>query len=173
MKRLSFLLIALFVIMQSYSQNRTKGYRGFVDLNTHFGIAETDVSSMYGITTTHGYQITPHIFVGAGIGFNYVNNTDNTGSPYSTPNDYMIPFYADFRATLLNNKITPYFDLKLGGHAKYIDGIGYYANPSIGVSFLISPKYALNFAGSILIFEYSKKDDAPYAAAGFTIGLEF
>ncbi|MDH6355987.1 hypothetical protein M2132_002338 [Dysgonomonas sp. PH5-45] len=171
MKRIFFLLITLFVITQSYSQNRNKGYRGFADLGAHFNIGDTDAKgTSYNVSTSHGYQFNPHIFLGGGAGFDY----------YSDAEEVFIPLFANIRLNLLDSKVSPYFDLKAGYSVGQSCGI--YANPSLGVGIFISPKYVLNLSVSCVAQESERSVDHPIdnsifrrimLGAGFKIGLEF
>lgn len=171
MKRLSFLLIALFVITQGYSQIRMKGYRGFADLGAHFNIGDTDVKgTSYNVSTSHGYQFNSHVFLGGGVGFDY----------YSDAEEVFIPLFANIRLNLLDSKASPYFDLKAGYSVGQTCGI--YANPSLGVGIFISPKHVLYLSASCVAQEsersvYYPVDDSIFRrimlGAGFKIGLEF
>ena len=46
-------------------------YRGFVDLGYTIGVGIVSNSDRVELTTTHGVQIIPEFFVGAGVGVNY------------------------------------------------------------------------------------------------------
>ena len=43
------------------------GYRGFVDYGYFVGTGDFDGSTLNEISTTHGYQILPQLFVGGGV----------------------------------------------------------------------------------------------------------
>ena len=93
-----------------------EGYHGFVDLGYTLGIGDYKFGR-FEINTTHGYQFNPHFFVGGGLGFHFM-------SEYNTPNmnialDYRkkqfdIPIYGNVRWTIINNKVTPFIDGKIG-----------------------------------------------------------
>lgn len=102
------------------------GYKGFVDGGFH---GRPMSPYYYGaeITTTHGYQICPFVFVGAGAGLKV--------TPYpDVPSDKMIaiPIFGDLRITR-DHKNTPFVDAKIG----YAVGPNYglYFKPTIGYRF--------------------------------------
>jgi len=77
------------------------GYSGFVEIGYCIGIGEYDFSR-FDMSTTHGFQINSHIFIGAGTGIKYFDES------------YAIPFYTDFRVNFLNKKVSPFAGMKLG-----------------------------------------------------------
>ena len=78
MKRLvSLLVLSAFVFTFVSAQELEGGrYRGFVDaifglnkIEAQLGLKENSI----GLTTSHGYQINPYLYTGAGIGLHYYN----------------------------------------------------------------------------------------------------
>lgn len=121
-----------------------RGYRGFIEGAAMFGHLSIGNGSSLNCTgpaffTTHGYQFNSHIFAGAGIGFaryggeqiilrydpilyvevpNYDSADEECGTPsYATEdvnNLNLFPAYLAFRYDMLENRISPYADARLG-----------------------------------------------------------
>lgn len=110
-------------------------YSAMLDLG--IGGDLTSGGTALSISTTHGVQLGKYVFVGAGIGYSFVEDglyrpkydLPSTGSYNSYRNtwtnmDYVeeeyynshaINYYAAFRAYCRKGKWVPYFDVKLGG----------------------------------------------------------
>ena len=116
---------------------RNRGYRGFYDIGGAFPVGHNG-DGIFAIHTTHGYQINPYFFIGAGIGFDY-HFRDNDDFEYTY---IFVPLYGDFRVNFLKKTISPFLDLKVGYSA--FDGKGFYFNPNIGVSFGLKNEAAMN-----------------------------
>jgi len=71
-KFILFLITAMFAICAN-AQNIQKGYHGFAELGYNKCISQLDPSTIE-ITTSHGYQFNPYIFLGAGVGFDFIGN---------------------------------------------------------------------------------------------------
>lgn len=125
---------------------RPRGYMGFVE-----EASITDFDDFFGaVHTTHGFQINSHIFVGGGAGFIF---------PYSG-DAFAVPVYGAFRYTLLNKKVTPYFEAKCG--YCFADIEGFYASPSVGVDIAFTQKFGLYIG---LAYElYSSAKNVPYVS---------
>lgn len=73
MRRILFITLAVMIAFTASSRQPQRGYRGFVDWNNSLierpGFLPADKNHYYysGISTSHGYQINPMWFVGAGI----------------------------------------------------------------------------------------------------------
>jgi long-subunit fatty acid transport protein len=85
-----------------------------------------------------GYQINPYFSLGIGVGLRY----------YFDEKTVLIPVFADFRVNFIDNKISPYLSLGIGysfDTKADFEGEGFLLNPTVGVTFKISEKSALNF----------------------------
>jgi hypothetical protein len=106
------------------SQEFTKGYRGIVELG--YGLK----SGKYGLDVTNfnfvnGYQLTEKMFVGVGTGIKYFTESEMT----------LIPLYADFKYSFLNQKVSPMFGFSAGfsfNPNNGFEGEGFLFNPSLG-----------------------------------------
>lgn len=98
------------------------GYRGFLDFGYSFGTSDYK-SDRLELSTSHGYQFNPYLFIGGGVGIHYHTDADL----------FFMPIFVHARANFLKNDITPFFDFKIG--YSVFDGMGFYLSPAIGCSF--------------------------------------
>ena len=143
MKRIIICLIAIAFTHPMFSQTLNAGYRGFGDLGyATYSEGGTLNGSAIEITTTHGYQINPHLFVGAGIGFIFTGECkygDVSGHPYLKRDSKTdMPLFFDFNANILKKSLTPFFDVKVGACVN--DEFNTYANLSVGCRYAINDK---------------------------------
>lgn len=117
-------IIVLFLILacsltEVVGRNPERGYRGFVESESLFvpnlgflvgGGGESDFWT--GFSTTHGYQINPHLFVGAGMSCLWVFNDIDYHT--DTPKIKYLPLFADVRTDLRFDRFTPFADLRMG-----------------------------------------------------------
>ena len=160
-------------------QGPQHGYRGFIDGGMCFA---TD-RHIFSISTTHGYQFVPWLFVGVGYQFQRFRVYDG----YNVGNHII---YGDLRMDFLKSNITPF----VGFRAGYNTGkhMGAMVSPMAGVRFGFNksplalnlslgyvyqqwnrPKYVTDFEANLIIedeTEITKRN-----VGGFTIrlGLEF
>ncbi|MBQ8501979.1 MAG: hypothetical protein IJ494_06760 [Bacteroides sp.] len=130
------------VASRGYSSNRgygssydgngvQRGYRGFLDLGYTLGTGDWGEDRIE-LSTSHGYQFNPYFYAGLGVGAHY----------YFDSEVVEVPIFADFRADFLNNRITPFFDFKIG-YTVY-DATGFYMAPSVGCRFATGNSGAVN-----------------------------
>lgn len=115
----------------SFDGNGTrKGYQGFVEVNYA-------ISGDYGAWsafTTHGVQINPYFFVGAGVGVEYTVLTDDDKyDTYDLDEQVFVPFYGSCRWNILNKRISPIIDAKVGYSP--FDAQGFFAAVNVGCRF--------------------------------------
>ncbi len=144
-----------------------RGYAGFVDIGGGFAIG--DYAGPYAeITTSHGCQIIPYLFMGVGFGFHYDLEWDAA----------FVPVFADIRCNFLNSNITPFIGMKIG----YSIGDGFYLNPSFGCRFGLSKNFAMNVTVNYqmqnALFESGSyrnyvKSRENMSNIGFKLGFEF
>ena len=99
---------------------------------------------MVGISTVHGYQAAPFLFVGAGIAANDIawkikwryGETENDG--------IVAPVFGDIRLDMGAGKLSPFVDLR-GGY-DFIRGNGIYLNPAIGIHYAKSDNFGFNLS---------------------------
>lgn len=118
------------------SGNET-GYKGFVDLGYTLGVGDWGVDRVE-LSTSHGYQFNPYLYVGAGVGVNYYFDAEVVG----------LPIFAHVRGNILDNSISPYVDFRIG-YSPLKDVQGLYMAPSVGCkiySFNVSIGYVMQKA---------------------------
>lgn len=113
-------------------KNTLRGYKGFVDAGYLFDVSDNDANK-FELSTSHGYQFNNYFFVGGGLAFNH----------YSEAGLCAVPIFANFRANFINNKVTPFGDVKVGYTAGDIEGA--YVSMAVGVRVALAKKMALNF----------------------------
>ncbi len=112
------------------------GYKGIVELGYQIGTGDYGMDRLK-LNIINGYQINPYFSLGFGTGLRY----------YFDAEAALIPVFADFRANFIDNKISPYLSLGVGysfDATNSFEGVGFLLNPTIGVSFKVSEKSAIN-----------------------------
>ena len=155
--------------MNSYTP---RGYRGFIELGYAFGVGSDNKNNRLEISTTHGYQFNPYIFVGGGAGIHYYNDAKET----------LMPVFGEFRANFSDGPITPYVGVKLGysaylGSDEHIEG-GAFFSPSVGVRFGVGGDMFLNFGFGYSLQQlgyegYSYDETFTMNALHLKVGFEF
>lgn len=151
---------------RGYDSYIEPGYRGFVSSGYTAGVGDYSLNR-FEVSTTHGCQINPFIFVGGGIGFDYFD-TDYNSDRYYDYGDYDrdwydddglygIKFYAAVRFNFLPGPISPYFDVKAGGMAG--DIFGPTVETALGVSIW---HLDLSVGFHYLRYNYSNGDNDDY-----------
>ena len=118
MRHLLLLLSSLLLSLCASAREPQRGYRGFADLSLTPYIDISlygDPSDSYcyvGMTTSHGYQFNPHLFVGGGFAF----EVDTKHS------QLIMPVFAHVRGDFRIRRFTPFAEARLG--ANLADGPG-------------------------------------------------
>jgi hypothetical protein len=133
-----------------------KGYSGSVELGYGIGLKDWYGSSRLTVTTVHGYQFNPYLFVGGGIGISAWFNYETVA----------IPVFADVRGTLpLGSSIVSLFaDFRLGYSP--FDIYGVYVSPTVGVR--VGRSKAATFS-----LGYEMVDNSYGGAFNFRVGYEW
>lgn len=128
MKKAILFLIMLVVVAESSAREPQCGYRGFIEWDNSFGkgdwFSSADGESKHedllfiGLSTSHGYQINRHSYLGAGFML-------SLGFPCM-----MLPIFADYRYDISFGKFTPYADARIGYSIS--DGGSVYFSPTVG-----------------------------------------
>lgn len=118
-KSLLIILLSIFSFVAE-AKEPTKGYRGFVELNMNLGSYDAYKNTtntfmeeynahymLYGISTSHGYQFNPHLFVGAGVWIQ--------AGAGNVLHRLALPVFIHGRTDWTFGKVPLYFDLRLGG----------------------------------------------------------
>lgn len=114
-----------------------KGYRGFADVDYALyrhnapGFGQQHANHL-GVSTTHGYQIRPQLFVGAGLAIDHNIYNDS----------WYVPVFASVRTDLQFGRFSPYADMRLGWTLSS-DG-GFMWEPTVGYRFNWGRSFAIN-----------------------------
>lgn len=170
MRKLSLLacMLCLIVTSMQAQKNAPKvavGYKGMAAVGMTFA-SEPEIAD-FDFSTTHGYQLNPYLFLGAGIGY----SVDSEGDYHS------MPIYAAVRGNLpLGGRLFPFVNARLGYSIDGLDGL--YFNPGLGVSYMLSSRLGLDFTmgytlqkNTISMLGYSVTTSANEFS--FRIGIQF
>lgn len=131
-------------IQITQAQVQTKGYRGFADLGYGIGIGDYDFGR-FSIETSHGYQFSHYIFLGAGVGFQFSSKYETPGMEIALDkrdSKVDIPIFANFHANFLKKKFSPFIDLKGGAYVNNKGGA--YVNAAVGLRIATAERQAVN-----------------------------
>lgn len=156
MKRTIFLFLAIIAFAHASEARQPKrGYRGFLEWSSsvrsdNFGVIdmhgnlrmERQGSFYTGFTTSHGYQVNPVFFVGAGLGMERCGKLDN----------WVVPVFIQGRMDLKFSRFTPFGDLRLG--ANVAEGVGIYISPTIGYRFNWGRRMGVNLGAGLSLAGY-------------------
>ncbi len=138
MKKLLFAILMAFSVT-SNAHGLEKGYRGNVEAGYCHYISQFSPSTIE-VTTSHGYQFNPYIFLGAGVGFDYTNSGtwgDVSGKPYNKRDSKVdIPLFFNAKASFTKTKVIPFVDGKIGAYVNNDGNI--YATLAIGARYTIN-----------------------------------
>lgn len=151
-------------------------YKGIVELGYQIGVGEFGLNRLK-LNIINGVQINPFFSLGFGTGLRYYLDSHFK----SKPETLLIPVFADFRAQAMNNKVSPFLAIAVGysfNASNDFEGVGLLLNPSIGVSFKVSDKSAMNISigyeiqkmtYQILTFSSTINE----SAIGINVGISF
>lgn len=150
----------------------TKGYKGIVELGGGVGVGQYG-DEFASLSTSHGYQFNPYLFLGLGVGLDYHFDYETV----------YIPIFIDARFNFkpIDKKITPYVGMKVG--YAFVDDYSAYLSPHIGVKFPISKKLNMSvsavysmqridvnyYSGNSYLYTLS----GSMGGVGLKVGIEF
>ena len=150
-------------------------YKGFSDIGLGSAFSDGDNSTSFTLTPSHGIQINPYFFAGAGIGVDLSSSSNIDGATV------IAPIFGQVRANILNKNISPYVDLKGGGTVG--DFKGGYLEPSFGVSMPVTKKFAIDISLVNTLYTHKEEYDLGWFGyeteriavhyIGFKSGFEF
>lgn len=118
MKKILLFLLSVVPAFAS-AQHLEKGYHGFVDIGYSKCISQLDPSAIE-ITTSHGYQFNPYIYLGGGVGFDFTGSCSwgevDRHAFEKRESKVDIPVFFNFRSNFTKTKFSPYFDAKVGAY---------------------------------------------------------
>ena len=157
MKKFIFLICIALLVLPAEARQPQRGYRGFVAWshslrNERFGgftensiVIDRENTFYTGRTTSHGYQINPIFFVGAGLGMERCGEWDS----------WIAPVFMQGRADFLFGKFTPFGDLRIGYNVA--NGGGVYVSPTVGYRFNWGRKMGVNLGLGMSIAGYTSE----------------
>ena len=159
MKRVIFALL-LIIPLTSFAQ-LNQGYKGFVDAGYRLNTNEYEANA-FEISSSHGYQINPHFFVGGGVAMYFTNEmrTETSDGILFEGRDSKvdIPVFANVKINFLKGTISPYIDGRAGTYINNNGGL--YYSLALGVRFSTNGTQAINLSigGSSSNLEVNKFD---------------
>lgn len=169
----TFLLasVAMFSAASASAQEfRPSGYMGFVDFGDGFDVENFDTYNIT-VTTVHGYQFNPHIFLGVGAEAQFITNGSD---------DYTcIPVFLDFRYNILKSRVTPFIELRGGYDLGETEE--QYEAAQIGVDVALTERFGLyaglnfrtQFGYDFDDYRWDEQDPDRISYVGVTFGLHF
>lgn len=156
MKRTIFLLLAIVAFANvSEARQPRRGYRGFLEWSNSLRSEKLGTFDLAGniftyrenvfytgFTTSHGYQINPMYFIGAGFGMEKCGKFNN----------WVAPIFLQGRADFKFGKFTPFGDMRIG--ANLAEGVGAYFSPTIGYRFNWGRKMGVNLGLGLTLAGY-------------------
>ena len=149
MKKIIIATVLLAVVaLKANSQNSAGNcYRGYVDAGYSIGIGDY-CFNRFEINTSHGYQINPYIFIGAGFGFHFMPEYETDGSSNIAldirDSEVDIPIFADVRINFMKSTFTPFVDVRGGTYVTNNGGL--YVNAAVGCRYAINSKQGIYLA---------------------------
>ena len=132
------LILIAFILLGSTSAfaQRDLGYRGFFDISGGLGMSPGS-RFMLGASTSHGFQVTPFLYLGVGIAANDVAWKEGSEDDLSENDGIIAPVFGDVRLDLWNRgRLSPFVDIR-GGY-DFICKNGLYLSSSIYIFVYIS-----------------------------------
>ena len=179
------------------AQALKKGYHGFADLGYCHYISQMDPSTIE-VTTSHGYQFNPYLFLGAGVGFDFTGECrygDIIGHPYNKRESKVdIPIFFNAHVNFTKTTLSPFIDARVGtqinnGGGKYLNlslGARYSINENMGLSFSLGyvvrdvrveqleTDYGNKYNGYINRYYYTdSRNGEPFDGLTFKVGVDF
>lgn len=118
-----------------------RGYQSFWETGYAIGVGDWE-ANMVCVTTSHGIQFNPRIYLGLGFGILGTIYPDEMSEAF-------FPVFADFRWTIAKTMCTPFVDMRIGGVAavgsEYFTG-GMHLNPSVGLRVATHDDNAVNLS---------------------------
>lgn len=133
-------LLCMLAVLSLTAVEPVRGYRGFVDAAVDLGFPEDYhgdkiVEVYYGVSTSHGFQFNPHLFIGAGVMCERVHRDG-----YFKGMEY--PIFAQARTDWTFGKFPLYGDIRIGGVV--LGDYRMFVSPTVGYRFNWGRKMNLN-----------------------------
>ena len=153
----------------------SKGYRGMVEMGHGVGTIESNY--LFKLSTTHGYQFNPYIYLGGFVSFGTIEVYEKYryydsywGYTYKEryePN-FNFRLGADFRAYLPKKRVAPFAGVQLGFDYGYDDYASVYLGAQLGIRVALKNNMGLNLAVQVGNEDYIEGSELI-----FKLGYEF
>lgn len=152
-RQIIFIFMLLSAIVGSMARQPERGYRGFLDWSNSLRSekwVERYTKFYSGVSTSHGYQFNPWLYVGGGLDWEY----------HSSSNTNIFAVFVDGRTDLKFGKFTPFGDVRIGYRIPENGYKGdFYFSPSIGYRFSWGRKVGINLGVGITVTTHREKSD--------------
>ena len=142
-----------------------RGFRGIVDLSSHYGVGDAENNYLLTASFTPGYQITHFLFVGCGAAPTLVLFDNKYSDEVET--SFILPLYGAIRFDFINARVSPFLDLR-SGYSVTNDCKGFYGYAGVGCRIF---KWSLSAGYTYQKNESSRIDHFDFV--GVRAGLEF
>jgi len=145
-------------------------HKGILEWGYHFGTGSYGMDRLK-LNIINAYQINPYFSFGFGTGLRYY--FDNEAA--------LLPFFVDLRANFINSEISPYFSFGIGYSFDLTNdfkGVGFLLNPTLGISFKVSDKSAINVGlgcelQNMKFYRYGSTHNKNSGAISINVGISF
>lgn len=194
------ILLLHFCFMMFFTANAgtiEKGYHGFADVGYSCYCTSYLDATIIDLTTSHGYQFSPYLFLGAGVGFDYTGDVkygDISGHPYLKRDATVdVPIFFNGRLNFTKTKIVPFLDLKAGTYINNEGGV--YLNAMVGCRYSLSNNRGISLSLGFktrkitaqrleiegankynqykTTYYYADKENEPLESIVFKVGFDF
>lgn len=146
------------------------GYKGSVEVGYEVGVGSLAMDRLK-LNIINGYQINDYFTVGIGTGLRY----------YIDAEEALIPLFGDFKANyMISDKVTRYVSLGIGytfNATESFHGVGLFLSPSIGLSYKVSDRNAVNVSLGYEVQKFDLADELVKSinagALSVNIGVSF
>lgn len=169
MKKTLLILAAFIFSLTTTATELRKGYRGFVDANVDLSFNQSVYGETtivyYGVSTSHGYQFNPHLFVGAGLML-------ERHHPVSHNFGCEFPIFAHARTDWQIGRFPLYGDIRIGGVILGYDRL--YISPTVGYRLNLGGRSNLNFGIGLNLRGYRWGDESSiHPQLAIRAGIDF
>ncbi len=147
------------------SKYTMRGYRAFYELGYGTAVypSEDKAGELFEIGTSQGFQFNNSFYLGGGFSF---NNYFCNGTTYLE-----VPVFVDLHWNIINKKITPYINPRIGYGIGVIKGG--FIKATVGVRVGLKNRHAFN-VGLSYSSQFDNEDDyKDQSNIGITVGFEF
>lgn len=149
MKRVILTILAvLMMCLIAVARQPERGYRGLIEWSNDlrsmdmWGNGERTAQLYTGLSTSHGYQFNPWLFIGGGLVYEHCSKLDS----------HILAPFIHGRTDWQFGKFTPFGDIRAGYNLS--QGGGVYFSPNVGYRFNWGRKAGLNIGVGLTVQGY-------------------